>query len=251
MDTQTQTKSREKDADKPQEGNLKQDGKEGTEEKQQAALPTSPASPSSASSSPSHEFSFTISLHSASAPVPDKAKNPPNSFAIDLSPADDIFFHGHLLPLHLLSHLPVSPRSSFSLFGWRKGCEVKEKEEDKGEHKKKLRFDASQVLKRYARMVRPLMFFKGRRENLQSHRQPYSFSGNLSLGNKQELRGRGGECSAPASMRTSPTNSGLLLATASLPSSTSNSTMEEFHAAIQAAIAHCKNSIAAEEKMKC
>ena len=100
-------------------------------------------------------------------------------------------------------------------------------------------------------MVRPLMFFKGRRENLQSHRQPYSFSGNLSWGNKQELRGRRGECSAPASMRTSPTNSGLLLATASLPSSTSNSTMEEFHAAIQAAIAHCKNSIAAEEKMKC
>ncbi|KAG6784520.1 hypothetical protein POTOM_010217 [Populus tomentosa] len=314
MDTQTQTNSRGKDADKPREGNLKQDGEEGIEAKQQAALPTSPASPSSASSSPSHEFSFTISLHSASAPVPDKAKNPPNSFAIDLSPADDIFFHGHLLPLHLLSHLPVSPRSStnsidsftppiqellddqrpnkssnncstsngisigssnnsnncsrhrsknysetrgrskpksFSLFGWRKGCEVKEKEEDKGEHKKKLRFDASQVLKRYARMVRPLMFFKGRRENLQSHRQPYSLSGNLSRGNKQELRGRRGECSAPASMRTSPTNSGLLLATATLPSSTSNSTMEEFHAAIQAAIAHCKNSIAAEEKMKC
>ncbi|KAI5598202.1 hypothetical protein POPTR_002G127100v4 [Populus trichocarpa] len=316
MDTQTQRNSREKVADKPQEGNLKQDGKEGIQAKQQA-LPTSPASPSSASSSPSHEFSFTISLHSASAPVPDKAKTPPNSFAIDLSPADDIFFHGHLLPLHLLSHLPVSPRSStnsfdsftlpikellddqrpnkssnncstsngnsisssnninnnnncsrhrsknysetkgrskpksFSLFGWRKGCEVKEKEEDKGEHKKKLRFDASQVLKRYARMVRPLMFFKGRRENLQSHRKPYSFSGNLSWGNKQELRGTRGECSAPASMRTSPTNSGLLLATATLPTSTSDSTMEEFHAAIQAAIAHCKNSIAAEEKMKC
>ncbi|CAK7347565.1 unnamed protein product [Dovyalis caffra] len=314
MDNQPQRNCREKAVEKPQEGRLKQERKEGLHEKQQA-LPTSPASPPSASSSPSHEFSFTISLHSTSAPVPDKVKTPPNSFAIDLSPADDIFFHGHLLPLHLLSHLPVSPRSStnsldsftlpikelsddqrpskstnnystsnangnsgsssnsnncshhqskncsetkgrnkpksFSLFGWRKGCEVKEKEEDKDKHKKRLRFDVSQVLKRYARMVRPLMFFKGRRENLRFHRQPYSFSGNLSWRNKQDLRGRRGEYSAPASMRTSPSNSGLLLATAALPSSTSDSTMEELQAAIQAAIAHCKNSIAAEEKIKC
>ncbi|KAF9687574.1 hypothetical protein SADUNF_Sadunf02G0107600 [Salix dunnii] len=299
METQTPSNSR--------------DGKEGLQAKQQA-LPTSPASPPSSSSSPSHEFSFTISLHSASAPVPDKAKTPPCSFAIDLSPADDIFFHGHLLPLHLLSHLHLSPRSStnsldsftlpikellddqrpkkssnncstsngnssssssninkcsrhrsknysetkgrsrpksFSLFGWRKGCEVKEKEKDTNEHKKRLRFDVSQVLKRYARKVRPLMFFKGRRENLHFHKQPYSFPGNLSWRNKQELRGTRGEHSAPASMRTSPTNSGLLLATTSLPSSTSDSTMEEYQAAIQAAIAHCKNSIAAEENVKC
>ncbi|KAJ6685910.1 BRI1 KINASE INHIBITOR 1 [Salix purpurea] len=297
MDTKTQRNSREEVAGKAQEGNLKRDGKEGLQEKQQA-LPTSPASPSSASSSPSHEFSFTISLHSASAPVlPDNAKTPPCSFAIDLSPADDIFFHGHLLPLHLLSHLHVSPRSStnsldgstlpvkellddqrpskssnncrtsngnsgsssstinkcsrhrskpksFSLFGWRKGCEVKEKEEGK----KRLRFDVSQVLKRYARKVRPLMFFKGRRENLQFHKQPYSFPGNLSWRNKQELRGTIGEYSAPASMRASPANSGLLLATTTLPSSTSDSTMEEFQASIQAAIAHCKNSITAEDR---
>ncbi|KAG5222500.1 ascorbate peroxidase [Salix suchowensis] len=308
MDTEPQRSSREKVVDKAREGKSKQEGKEGVQAKQQA-LPASPASPPSSSSSPAHEFSFTISLHSSSAPVPDKAKTPPNSFAIDLSPADDIFFHGHLLPLHLLSHLPVSPRSSinsfdsftlpvkellddqrpskssdshcstsngnstsnsgggggsgsnnngnncsrhqsnsygdtkgrskprsFSLFGWRKGCE---------------RFDMSQILKRYARMVRPLMFFKGRKENLQSHRQPYSFSGDISWRNKQELRGRRGGYSAPASMRTSPTNSGLLLATTTLPSSTSDSTMEELQAAIQAAIAHCKNSIATEEKIKC
>lgn len=101
-------------------------------------------------------------------------------------------------------------------------------------------------------MVRPLLFFiRGRREkNVQSRRQPYSFSGNL-LGSKvkQDLRGRRGEFSAPASMRTSPTNSGLLLATsATLPSYKSDSTMEELQAAIQAAIAHCKNSIAEEDK---
>ncbi|KAJ6709789.1 MEMBRANE-ASSOCIATED KINASE REGULATOR 4-RELATED [Salix koriyanagi] len=260
MDTKTQRNSREEVAGKAQEGNLKRDGKEGLQEKQQA-LPTSPASPSSASSSPSHEFSFTISLHSASAPVlPDNAKTPPCSFAIDLSPADDIFFHGHLLPLHLLSHLHVSPRSStnsldgstlpvkellddqrpgkssnncstsngnsgsssstinkcsrhrskpksFSLFGWRKGCEVKEKEE--GQEKAEVRRQS---------------------------------------GTEKELRGTIGEYSAPASMRASPANGGLLLATTTLPSSTSDSTMEEFQAAIQAAIAHCKNSITAEDR---
>lgn len=255
---------------------------------------TSPLFPS-ASSSPSHEFSFTISLHSSSS---DKTKPTP-SFAIDLSPADDIFFHGHLLPLHLLSHLPSSPRSStnsmdsftipikeiwdseeplkdssscstsstkhqetepietggrtkskpFSFFGfakWRKGCEITE-QEDKAKHKRKLGFDVSQVLKRYARVVRPL-FFRWRKENLHIRRQAYSFSGNLNPRHRQELRGRRGEFSAPASMRTSPTNSGLLVATPSMTSSTSDSTMEELQSAIQAAIAHCKNSIAKEDK---
>ncbi|GAV82219.1 hypothetical protein CFOL_v3_25671, partial [Cephalotus follicularis] len=281
---------------KKQEGKLKEKEKEGLAIKQQS--PT-PAAPPSASSSPSHEFSFTISVHSSSTLVYDKTKPPP-SFAIDLSPADDIFFQGHLLPLHLLSHLPVSPRSSinsvdsftlpsrdlldnqtpncsssnnnsnhqsnntgsdtkagksktFSLFGlarWRKGCEVRDTE-DKEKQKKKLKFDVSHVLKRYVGMVRPLLSFKGRRENHEFRCQPYSYSGNLSMRSKQELRGRRGESSAPASMRTSPTNSGLLLATATLPPATNDSTMEELQAAIQAAIAHCKNSIAVEDKLKC
>lgn len=269
--------------------------------------PPSPASPPSPSS-PSHDFSFTISLHSSSTTLPDKTKPSP-SFALDLAPADDIFFHGHLLPLHLLSHLPVSARSStnsldsftipitdlideqnlnknssdcstttttnnnsnesnhfrsrdgetkeriksrsFSLFGlprWRKGCEGVEKEDK--EKKRKLKFDVSHVLKRYVGLVRPLLFFRRKGENIQLRPQPYSFSGNLRKKNKPWLRGRMGEFSAPASMRTSPTNSGLLVATATLPSSTTDSTMEELQAAIQAAIAHCKNSIAKEEKLK-
>ncbi|CAL5385206.1 unnamed protein product [Camellia sinensis] len=273
-----------------------------------AAAPSSTASPPSASSSPAHEFSFTISLHQPpqSSTNPEKAKSLPSIAAVDLSPADEIFFHGHLLPLHLLSHLPVSPRSStnsldsftlpreilennnnnstttinnnngetkererererpksskssFSLFGlskWRKGLDVREKEEEKEKSKRKLRFDVSHVVKRYMRMVRPMLFFRGRREsNIQLRRQPYSFSGNLMSprGNKQELlRGRRGEYSAPASMRTSPTNSGLLVATGAVQNSTSDSTMEELQAAIQAAIAHCKNSIAMEDKIKC
>ncbi|XP_022772866.1 BRI1 kinase inhibitor 1-like [Durio zibethinus] len=314
MDTYQQQKTREKVVDRKHE----EGKKEGSAYKQQSSI--SPASPPSASSSPSHEFSFTFSLHSSSNIVPDKTKTPP-SIANDLSPADDIFFHGHLLPLHLLSHLPVSPRSStnsldtftlpkrkllddpkpeknisncsksdsnirssisssnknhdgvtnrhqshtieakgrqksksFSLFGltrWQKGRGFRETEE-KEKHKKKMRFDVSHVLKRYMRMVRPLLFFRGRRENLHLRRQAYSFSGTLSSRTKkQELRGRKGEYSAPASMRTSPTNSGLLVATTGLPSSTSDSTMEELQAAIQAAIAHCKNSIRGEDKLKC
>ncbi|KAE8659101.1 Phosphatase 2C family protein isoform 1 [Hibiscus syriacus] len=283
-----------------------------------------PASPPSASSSPSHEFSFTVvSLHSSSNAVPGKTKTPP-SMAIDLSPADDIFFHGHLLPLHLLSQLPVSPRfstnsldgcnvpvrellddpkpdklsstncrsksdsnirssnknhgngkvgnfnqshdveakgrpksKSFSLprltrWHHHKGRGVRETEE-KEKHKTKMRFDLRHVLKRYVRLVRPLLFFRGRRENRHLHRQSHSFSGNLSSRNKdKELRARRGDyCSAPASMRTSPTNSGLLVATTGYSSSSSGSTMEELQAAIQAAIAHCKNSIKGEDKFNC
>ncbi|KAI4316714.1 hypothetical protein L6164_024668 [Bauhinia variegata] len=101
-------------------------------------------------------------------------------------------------------------------------------------------------------MVQPLVFFRGRRDKIRFRGQAYSYSGNLSPRNKAELRGRRGEySSAPASMWTSPTNSGqLLLATTTLPPA-SDSTMEELQAAIQAAIAHCKNSIAKEEKLKC
>ncbi|OIW03430.1 hypothetical protein TanjilG_14655 [Lupinus angustifolius] len=59
------------------------------------------------------EFSFTISLNSSSTTfIDDKSKAPPSSLAVDLSPADDIFFHGHLLPLHILSDLPSLPPSS-------------------------------------------------------------------------------------------------------------------------------------------
>ncbi|TXG52380.1 hypothetical protein EZV62_021549 [Acer yangbiense] len=323
--------------------------KQQQQQQQQQSAATSPAaaaSPPSSSSSPNHEFSFTISLHHSSSnpvlPSDHKTNNksststPPSSaFAIDLSPADDIFFHGHLLPLHLLSHLPtVSPRSStnsmesftlpiremideddydgyqktnrkncstsdsniiinnnnksksthqenntkgtrtksksFSLFKFsrrKKGFEdreLPEEEEDNNrdmnKQKKRLRFDhVSHVIKKYMKMVRPLLFKRRENQNVHFNGQAYSFSGNLmSYRNKQDHQmmmrsGKRGEFSAPASIRTSPTNSGLLVATTttSLSSSTSDSTMEELQAAIQAAIAHCKNSIAVEDKLKC
>ncbi|XP_010530362.1 PREDICTED: BRI1 kinase inhibitor 1-like [Tarenaya hassleriana] len=325
--------------------------------------PKQEASPSSTSSSPSHEFSFAISLQplpsSCSKPNPNhlrttsKTTSSTDPFAVDLSPADDIFFHGHLLPLHLLSHIPISPRTStgsldgfalpvkdilhdkptlshdtittdnnnssgssslitkstsniienghktgvfegtnrhgtnrgknkpirsFSLFNlskWRKGFEDKDRDDEqegeenktKQQKKKKMKLvslDLSHALKKYIRML------FHRRENrtqfMMRRRQAYSFSSasavmtnsrtkndnsgyNINGGRRKDLRGRRriGEFSAPASMRTSPTNSGHLrgISTTSSSnscSSSSDSTMEELQAAIQAAIAHCKNS---------
>ncbi|KFK31821.1 hypothetical protein AALP_AA6G162700 [Arabis alpina] len=322
-------------------------------EKQQNPKQESSLSPiSSSCSSPSHDFSFSISLQpfsssssSSSSKVtrgPTKTTDP---FAVDLSPADEIFFHGHLLPLHLLSHLPVSPRTStgsyndgftlpvndilpdqdqttslpttnnnnnnnnenvlsltnteakknnnigesenrvktkpiksFSLFGlskWRKGIESNEQEQQQQQKKKLMSLDLSHAVKKYIRML-----FQ-RRENgtqFRNRRQTsssYSFSSSL-LGskgnnnnktmissgsyNKRDLiRERRGELfSAPASMRTSPTNSGhlrvsatgLSSSSASTSSSSSESTMEELQAAIQAAIAHCKNSSAIDRDDK-
>ncbi|KAL8250675.1 hypothetical protein R6Q59_034368 [Mikania micrantha] len=311
--------------------------------KNPSSPPPAAASPPSASASPTHEFSFTISLnphpppksstqdttHAYIANDNDNHRSlitPPEQLtAIDLSPADDIFFHGHLLPLHLLSHLPVSPRSStnsmdsfslpmkdilkdphnpigntsfhyhhrntfsefnlsgnngnqtrpksksFSIFGrskLKKGS-LDDREADHDDHdkerntnsKKKLKLEVAQLIKRYMKMVRPFVSFtKAKRPNNEFNRQPHSFSGNLASTRRSNLPlemnagGRKkGKFSAPASMRTSPTNSGILLASGTVSpakSTTSDSTMEELQAAIQAAIAHCKNSIAIEEKVQ-
>ncbi|XP_071731437.1 BRI1 kinase inhibitor 1-like [Rutidosis leptorrhynchoides] len=308
--------------------------------------PTTTASPPSPSASPTHEFSFTISLnpqkttqngHNYSTYCNNDTYNDdkhhtttstPSSgplTAIDLSPADDIFFHGHLLPLHLLPHLPTSPRSStnsvdsftlpmkdilkdqhnpigntsfhyhqrntfsdfnlpnkianhtrpksksFSIFSrpkCKKGSFHDDKEpnqEDKDTNtdinnnnndnskKKQLKLEVSKLIKRYMKMVRPLLSFqKTKRSNTEFNRQqPHSYSGNL-LSSSSSLPVRRVEISAPVSMRTSPANSGVLRASGTVSpakSTTSDSTMEELHAAIQAAIAHCKNSISMEDKI--
>lgn len=308
------------------ENELKQSNQENQKTESPPSGGGAAVSPPSASSSPAHEFSFTISLHPTNSiktpenktkqnsnlnPNPNLNQNPS---AIDLTPADEIFFHGHLLPLHLLSHLPVSPRSStdsslpinkseqkiqkpkefeeeedddnsyydlnhsfhhettnsfnipkdqkpksksFSIFGLPKR---KKGEKEEKEKQRKLKFDVSQVLKRYMRMVRPFLSFGGRK-NMEFHRQSYSFSGNLSFrrkinNNTSNNRIKRGAYSAPVSMKNSPTNSGLLVATPgghygnSSSSSSSDSTMEELQAAIQAAIAHCKKSSSQMEDKK-
>lgn len=276
------------------------------------------AAPPSASSSPSHEFSFAVSVvhpPAAAKAREGKARSSPPALdaAIDLSPADEIFFHGHLLPLHLLSHLPISPRSStnsldsftlpikelssrndddgyssgvvdsggeddergrrrhvpegkgrgksksFSLFAampkWRKLGQERD-DGGGGDRRRQKRESKFELLKRYVRFVKPFLSLRSRRRGSSDEflrQPPYSYSGNLRVREKKSfMRGRRGEFSAPATMRTSPANSGLLVASgAATPTSSakSDSTMEELQAAIQAAIAHCKKSIA-DDKIK-
>lgn len=268
--------------------------KDSTED--QASSPPPP--PSSAAASPSHEFSFTISFQPPLSSAADTLKNGNRSTPaslVDFAPADDIFLHGHLLPLHLLSHPASPPRPSditfenmslplehvdserslryhaddhhqhddtgknkerakaktfssfFGLGKLRKRYEQNgEKEEDA--KKKKKGFDMSRLLKKYASLMEPLFSFKGEKEKSDPHRRPYSFSGHSNRKEQDGWRRRKGQFSAPASTRTSPTNSGLLSATSMTFSSSDNSTMEELQSAIQAAIAHCKNSIASKQR---
>lgn len=103
------------------------------------------------------------------------------------------------------------------------------------------------------KMVKPLLSFpKSKRSNRKFIHQSYSYSGNSLSTKLPATNKKRGQFSAPASMRTSPANSGILVASGTVSptkSVTSESTMDELHAAIQAAIAHCKNSIAMEEKI--
>ncbi|KMZ57758.1 hypothetical protein ZOSMA_82G00740 [Zostera marina] len=271
---------------------------------------TSTSSPPSSITSPSHEFSFTITFHPS--PLQTTPKSLTSSIpspTIDLSPADDIFFHGHLLPLHLLSRPPppsfpplpalntttdysqppiisapptecnynttddavgagktrtttdvpapaTAPKSSsktfYSLFSGR--GKVRKLEED--EKKKKRSFDVGRMLRKYAVVLETLLFSRGgggNKEKREVRKRPYTFSTSSNWKGREEWFERGrkkwGNISAPASMRTSPTNSGLIIATGCENfGSSDESTMEELQSAIQAAIAHCKNSTAANKE---
>ncbi|KAG1366614.1 BRI1 kinase inhibitor 1 [Cocos nucifera] len=271
------------DSHKPQRG--EREANQGSKEDGEA-LP--PPLPPSSNSSPSHDFSFAISVlpSSISSPNPIKCnKTTAPSNAVDMAPADDIFFHGHLLPLHFVSYSSISSRPSdisiedlslplehlgsdgslkyqnnyrhnnsetgetrertkfkslssfFGLVKWRKASNTGEKEENKKKEKKGIDV-MSRFLKKYVTMPELFFFFKGKREKRDLRRRPYSISGYSNPKERVGWRRRRGEFSAPASMRTSPTNSGLLSAYSDV------STMEELQSAIQAAIAHCKNSTA-------
>ncbi|XP_020580975.1 BRI1 kinase inhibitor 1-like [Phalaenopsis equestris] len=239
------------------------------------------------SSSPSHEFSFTISLHAPNsisgtntAGGGGKLSNSSSScLNFDLSPADDIFFNGRLLPLHFVAHRlsdssiqstnfpPLSPietleanyttaggagtgafaavptsvhsgrRSApiaFPFYWLRKRLRKKDGEEnrlDEKQRKKKL-LDFALLWKKYTSLVEQFLLLKDWREKREIRRSTqFSFHG--------EGRQRGWQegLSAPASIRTSPANSSLLVTP-----STTNFSSEELNNAIQAAIVHCKNS---------
>lgn len=214
-------------------------------------------------SSPSHEFSFTITLHPTpnSSPNTSITHNNNDSFDLDLAPADNIFCHGHLLPLNLLSHPPVSPRPSTDVaiqdYSFNPHLQLHNHMISPDENKSKKPSNSlckiskwfedkkKYLLKKYASMVEPLLSSKGERVKRDLRRRPYSSSGNSNNPKERDkwMRRRR-EFSAPASMRTSPTNSGLLVTAPAGYSSLSESSMEELQNAIQAAIAHCKNSTA-------
>ncbi|RWW37229.1 hypothetical protein BHE74_00057694 [Ensete ventricosum] len=242
--------------------------------------------PPSSSASLSEEFSFTNSLH----PPLNTARNTLKSnrrtptVAFDMAPADDLFFHGHLLPLHLVAPRPsdysaesfshpnlnylrddvhknsgenkervkASSMSFSSFFGLgkpRKGGDGGEREEEK-RRKRKRGFDMSRLLKKYTRVMEHLFLHKGEKKKRDQRRRPCTFSGPPNHREREWWRKKE-QLSAPASMMASPRNSGLLSASAMAFSSPNDSSMEELQSAIQEAIAHCKKSVAMEEEEKC
>ncbi|XP_062196235.1 probable BRI1 kinase inhibitor 1 [Phragmites australis] len=113
--------------------------------------------------------------------------------------------------------------------------------------------DIGQVVRKYVSMVEQLFTsYSGgdRREKERRglRRGPHSFTSGRGSTSSKRYKGR--LSSAPASLRGSPANSGRLSVGESVKVSTLSevSTMEELQSAIQAAIAHCKNSIAVDKQ---
>ncbi|KAJ1289967.1 hypothetical protein BS78_02G205400 [Paspalum vaginatum] len=151
---------------------------------------------------------------------------------------------------------------------WRKdsGSDVTRKQqaaaEERRKDKAKRAREVGQWVKRHmAAMVEQLRASFSRqaeRDRREQRRRPHSFSGHgPSAARETRERGRwrqrrGQLASAPASLRVSPANSGHLSVGGSVKVSTSSeeSTMEELQSAIEAAIAHCKNSISVATKQQ-
>ncbi|KAG2635456.1 probable BRI1 kinase inhibitor 1 [Panicum virgatum] len=133
----------------------------------------------------------------------------------------------------------------------------KQQAEDKRKDKARRALDVGQWLKRrmasVVEQLRASFSRQAERDRREQRRQPHSFSGHgpgaaREMRERERWRRRRGQLSsAPASLRVSPANSGHLSVGGSVKVSTSSdeSTMEELQSAIQAAIAHCKNSISA------
>ncbi|GER35923.1 BRI1-KD interacting protein [Striga asiatica] len=262
------------------------------------------------SSTSSPEFSFSNNSLLA------LTNNQKDDFTLLPVDADDIFFHGHMLPLHSLpnhrssSSSTNSVDSTFTLtldtddnnnnnnnnnnnkiddFHVQEHCRILEGKErvksrsfshifskwrkhhrehdcmgkdDKNDGKiRKSRFNiVNKLVKPFA--MNPFRHKRaGKNKTINNDsfdheflRQPASFnaySGSLRVKRRKDLvlRGRRSEfSSAPVSITTSPANSGPLLVRAYYHKT--DSTVEELQAAIQAAIAHCKNSVNAQEEEK-
>ncbi|CAM0951694.1 unnamed protein product [Alopecurus aequalis] len=234
------------------------------------------------SPSPSHDFSFSFSPSLPSSPLPFhvhlRAIPLPATAGMSRTPlgrvGSDLSHNNYAKANHrrqTTSHTSsredkdrdrdrAKNKSSpfFSGLGsaWRSG----ESRDDTAEDKRKVKrgpLEVGQRVKKYmASLVEQLLasFSRhGERERREQRRRPHSFSGNgpgaaAAVARERERwrQRRGQLSSAPASLRASPVNSGHLSVGGSVKVSTSSeeSTMEELQSAIQAAIAHCKNSIA-------
>ncbi|KAF8695141.1 hypothetical protein HU200_037751 [Digitaria exilis] len=159
------------------------------------------------------------------------------------------FFSGRLGNVWRKENTTTSSRASDAAAGKTQAAE------DKRKDKARRALDVGQWVKRHmASMVEQLRASFSRqaereRRREQRRRRPHSFTGHGPSAAGEGWRRRRGPqqmASAPASLRVSPANSGHLSVGGSVKVSTSSeeSTMEELHSAIEAAIAHCKNSIA-------
>ncbi|KAF8781158.1 hypothetical protein HU200_001136 [Digitaria exilis] len=167
------------------------------------------------------------------------------------SKATSPFFSGRLGNVWRKENATSSSRASDAAAG-KPQAQAEDKRKDKA---RRSLDDVGQWVKRHmASMVEQLRASfsrQGERERRREQRQrrPHSFSGHGPSAAGEGWRRRRGPqqmASAPASLRVSPANSGHLSVGGSVKVSTSSeeSTMEELHSAIEAAIAHCKNSIA-------
>lgn len=140
--------------------------------------------------------------------------------------------------------------------GSRDGTAGKAEEDRRKAKGKRGPLEVGQRVKKYmASLVEQLLasFSRhGERDRRGQRRRPHTFSASgpgaaATMERERRRQGRGRLSSAPASLRASPVNSGHLSVGGSLvkvSTSSEESTMEELQSAIQAAIAHCKNSIA-------
>lgn len=129
-----------------------------------------------------------------------------------------------------------------SLFGLPRRQRASEDRGDRGnqdKQKRKFRSELSRTVKKYVRMATSLLYFRRRDRGEDIELEVQRFA-------PGDLRGTY-MFSAPASIATSPRNSGLVKRPV-LSDTVADSTVEELQAAIQAAIAYCKKSIADEVK---
>ncbi|WVZ65199.1 hypothetical protein U9M48_014607 [Paspalum notatum var. saurae] len=231
-----------------------------------------PASAATSPSSSSHDFSAPSPIGGHLLPPLSMSRTPVGRVGSDLSHLSHArTSHHHATTSNSASGKDrdrdsraknkASPAFFSGLGGaWRKdhtsGGDVTGKQqaaaEEKRKDKAKRALEVGQWVKRHmAAMVEQLRASFSRqaeRDRREQRRRPHSFSGHGpgAARERERWRQRRGQLSsAPASLRVSPANSGHLSVGGSVKVSTSSeeSTMEELQSAIEAAIAHCKNSI--------